>query len=78
MGTMETDVFADAGLAEELEELELAEGAETEHGVVEGCDLLDGDLATARSVDGGADDAIRTLADDVEDLILGSWDGEHE
>ena len=32
MGTMETDAFAHAGLAEELEEFELAEGAETEHG----------------------------------------------
>ena len=48
----QTDVFADAGLAEELEEFELAKGAETEHGVVEGGDLLDGDLATARSVYG--------------------------
>lgn len=33
------------------EELDLAQGAETEHGVVEGGDALDGDLATGRDVD---------------------------
>ena len=32
------------------EELDLAEGAETEHGVVEGGDLLDGDLLARRLV----------------------------
>ena len=38
------DVLADAGLGEELEQLELAQGAQTEHGVVERRDLLDRDL----------------------------------
>lgn len=33
------------------EELDLAEGTKTEHGVVEGGDALDGDLATGRDVD---------------------------
>ena len=66
----ETYVLADACLAEEFEELELSECAETEHGVVKGGDLLDGDLAAGRSVDGRADDAVRALADDIENLVL--------
>lgn len=36
------------------EELDLAEGAEAEHGVIEGCYALDGDLALGRDMDGGA------------------------
>lgn len=32
-------------------ELDLAQGTKTEHGVVEGGDALDGDLATGRDVD---------------------------
>ena len=44
------DVF----VAKVAEQLDLAEGAETEHGVVEGGDALDGDLALGRLVDGGA------------------------
>jgi hypothetical protein len=41
--------------------------------VLEGRDLLDGDLATAWTVDSRADDAIGTLADDIEDLVLCAW-----
>ena len=63
------DVFVDTGVGEEFEELELAEGAEAEHGVVERRDLLDRDLAPGRAVDGGAHDAVRALADDVEHLV---------
>ena len=65
-----TYVLADPGFRQELEELELAEGAQAEHGVVEGRDLLDGDLAAGGPVDGGTDDAVRALADDIEHLIL--------
>ena len=41
--------------------------------MVEGGDLLDGDLAPAWSVNRGTDDAVCALADDVEDLVLGAW-----
>ena len=58
-------ILRDAGLGEELEQLELAEGAQAEHGVVERGDLLDGDLAPCGLVYGGADDAICTLTNDV-------------
>ena len=37
------------------EELDFAEGAETEHGMVEGGDALDGDLALGGNVHGGAE-----------------------
>lgn len=36
------------------EELDLAEGAKAEHGVIEGRYALDGDLALRRDMDGGA------------------------
>ena len=65
-----TYVLADTSLTEELEQLELTKGTETKHGMVEGRDLLDGDLAAGRSVDGRADDAVRALADDIEDLVV--------
>lgn len=74
----ETYVLADTSLAEELEELELTEGAETEHGVVERGYLLDGDLAPRRSVDGGADDSVCALAYDIEDLVLCACDAIHD
>nr|GAT50808.1 predicted protein [Mycena chlorophos] len=60
------DVF----VVEVAEELNLAEGAETEHGVVEGGYALDGDLAASGVVDGRHDDAIGALADNVEDRVL--------
>ena len=51
-GDKGTHVLADAGLAEELEQLELSECPQTEHGVVKGRNFLDCDFATCRSVDG--------------------------
>ena len=66
----ETYILADASLREELEQLELAQRAEAEHRVVERRDLLDRDLAPGRPVDGGAHDAVRALADDIEHLVL--------
>jgi hypothetical protein len=65
-----THIFADTSFAEEFEELELAEGPKTEHGVVEWSDLLDCDLAATRSVHGRADDAVCSFTDDIEDLVL--------
>ena len=56
-----------------LEELELAKGPETKHGVVEGRDLLDGDLAPRWPVHGRADNTIRALADDIQNLILSAY-----
>lgn len=68
----DTHIFADTSLGEEFEELELTESAKAEHGVLEGRDLLDRDLAPTGPMDSGTDDAICTLADDVEDLVLGA------
>lgn len=68
----DTHIFTDTSLREEFEELELTESAKAEHGVLEGRDLLDRDLAPTGPMDSGADDAICTLADDVEDLVLGA------
>ena len=65
-----TYVLADTSLAEEFEELELAEGTKAEHRVVERHDLLDGDLAPRWPVHGRADNTIRALADDIQDLVL--------
>lgn len=45
-----TYVLTDAGLAEELEELELPKRPETEHRVIKRRDLLDCDLAATRPV----------------------------
>lgn len=67
-----TYVFAYTRFTEELEELELAEGPETKHGVVEGRDLLDGDLAATWSVDCRTYDPVRALSYDVQDLVLGT------
>ena len=41
-------------MMEMAEELDFAEGTETEHGVVEGGDALDGDFALGRDVERGA------------------------
>lgn len=68
-------------------ELDLAEGAEAEHGVVKGCYALDGDLALGGDVDRGAgggservrcepgdapNDAVRALADHIQGLVVGA------
>lgn len=65
-----THVFADTSLTEELEQLELAQGAQTEHRVVERSNLLNRDLAPTGPMERRADDSIRALADDVEYLVL--------
>ena len=46
------DIFANAGLAQELEQFQFSKSSQTEHGVVKGRDLLDRDFAAAWSVDG--------------------------
>jgi len=67
-------ILTDAGLAEKLEQLEFAQCPQTEHRMIEGRDLLDGDFATARAMDSRADNAIGTLSDDVQNLVLGAWE----
>ena len=66
----DTHIFADTSLTEELQQLQLSQCAETEHGVIEGGDFLDGDLAPAGSVHRRAYNPVRALADDVEHLVL--------
>lgn len=66
----DTHVFTDTRLTEELQQLQLAQCAQTEHGVIKRGDFLDGDLASAGSVHGRAYDPVGTLADDIEHLVL--------
>ena len=65
-----TDILIDTGLGEELEELEFTEGAKAEEGVLEGKDLLDGDLSVGRLVEGGYDGAVGTFTETMEDLVI--------
>ena len=44
------------------EELDFAEGAETEHGVIEGTDFLDRHSSFGREVDGAAYDSVCAFA----------------
>lgn len=66
----DTHVLAHAGLAQKLEEFQFAQRSETEHGMIERSDLLDGDFTPARTVYRGANDAVGAFTDDIEDLIL--------
>ena len=59
----------DVLVVEVSEELDLAEGAETEHGVVKGGDALDCDAALGGEMSCGADDAVCAFADDIEDVV---------
>ena len=71
-----THVFADTRLTEELEQLQLAQCAQTEHGVIEGGDFLDGDLAPAGSVHRRTHNAVRALTDDIKHLVLRALGGQ--
>jgi hypothetical protein len=51
------------------EELYLAEGAETEHGVVEGGDTFNGDLALSGDMDRRHDYPVRALANDIQHRV---------
>lgn len=48
----------------------LAQGAHTEHGVLEGAYLLDGDLHTRRPVHGRANDTVSAFANHFQYWIL--------
>ena len=48
-------------MREMAENLDLAEGAETEHGMIKGRNALDGDLSACCAVDRAAHDPIRAL-----------------
>ena len=65
-----TYVLADPGFRQELEELELTEGAEAEEGVLKGENLLDGDLSVGGLVKSGDDSSVCTLSEAVEDLVV--------
>ena len=65
-----TYILTNAGLAEKLEQLELAQCPQTEHRMIERRDLLDGDFATAWAMDSRADNAVGTLSDDIQNLVL--------
>src|SRR5882762_9592953 len=68
-----TYIFADTGLAEELQQFELSQCAQAKHGMVKRCDLLDCNFATAGPVNGGANDAICPLANYIKNLVLGTY-----
>ena len=65
-----THVLIDTGVGEELQQLELTERAEAEEGVLEGKDLLDGDLSVGGLVEGGDDGAVGTFAEAMENLVI--------
>ena len=52
------------------EELDFAEGAEAEEGVLEGEDLLDRDLSVGGLVEGGDDGAVCAFAEAMENLVV--------
>ena len=51
---VETYIFACSTLAQEFEELQFTQGAQTKHGMVEGCDAFNGYFALSGLVYGGA------------------------
>lgn len=60
-----THILTDTRLAQELQQLQLPQGPQAKHRVVERHDLLDRDLPPARPVHGRTNDTVRTLADNV-------------
>ena len=60
-------------MMEMAEELDFAEGTETEHGVIERSDLLDCNLSSAGSMYCRADNTVSTFADYIEYLVLGAY-----
>lgn len=62
------------GIREEPQELELAQGAQAEEGVLEWEDLLDGDLPSRWSMKGGNDGAVCTLAQAVQQLVVRAYE----
>ena len=65
-----THVLIDTGVGEELQQLELTERAEAEEGMLEGQDLLNGDLPVGRLVESSNDGAICAFTESVEDLVI--------
>lgn len=57
-------------MVEVAEQLHLAQGPETEHGVIKRGDLLDRDLLAGRLVYRRADHTVGSFADDILDVIL--------
>ena len=66
----QTYVFIDTGVGEELQELELTEGAEAEESVLEGEDFLDSDLSVRGFVKGSNNGAVCAFAETVEELVI--------
>lgn len=67
---MRAYVFAYTSLTEEFEQLQLPESPQTEHRMVEGGNLLDGNLSAGRTMDGRTDDTVGTLSYNIKDLVL--------
>lgn len=60
------DVF----VVEVTQQLHLSQSSQTEHGVVEGGNLLDGHLLPGRLVNGRANNSVGSLANDILNVIL--------
>lgn len=73
-----THILILTSVREEPQELELAQGAQAEEGVLEWQDLLDGDLPSRRSMERGNDGAVCTFAQAVQQLVVGAYECWHE
>lgn len=73
-GRRGTRIFVDACLGEELEELELAQRAETKESVLERQDLFDGDFATGGLVDGCHDCPVCSFSEAVKHTVVVAWE----
>jgi hypothetical protein len=66
-------IFTNTLRCKVLQQLELTQGAQCEHGMIERGDLLDGDLGARRPVRRRNDDAVRAFPNDVQNLVRGAW-----
>lgn len=66
-------IFTDTRLAQEFEQFQFSQCSQAKHGMIEGCDLFDGNLTATRLVYGRAHDTVCTLAYYIKYLVLGAY-----
>lgn len=63
-------IFIDAGLGEELQQLELSESSKAKKGMVEREDLLNSNLALGRFVEGSSHCSISAFTNGMQKLVV--------
>lgn len=63
-------IFIDAGLGEELQQLELSESPKAKKSMVERENFLNGNLALGRFVEGGSHCSVCALANGMQKLVI--------